>query len=257
MGSLIWVVFYTLFFGLIIGIPLCVIILCLFDDDRKRWIEEGPIISAETLIFIEEQLWPRMEGNLIIDTCSFMNCKTTEGRYVFKALKQSCIENNFKIQILQDVFEELTKHRKGEDQSKQKDAQAAKKLILDFQEHHIVNINGGLGFPDSSKKYYADKAIADFILQCLEQGTSVYLITEDVDLVIRIRDLLERKHFSIPEKMITDLTSLHENAARRSGLFTYLESYSKLFVGSNCKAQLLDEAKRVFDEVSFPEIMLD
>ena len=102
---------------------------------RKRMVREGTEITI--INALKAELSTRLDGDLIIDTCALMDCETSAGKNVFNALKTVCLENKSKIIILPEVFEELTKHRKGNNSEKSIQAQAAKRLLLDFQKCQI------------------------------------------------------------------------------------------------------------------------
>ena len=183
---------------------------------RKRMVREGTEITI--INALKAELSTRLDGDLIIDTCALMDCETSAGKNVFNALKTVCLENKSKIIILPEVFEELTKHRKGNNSEKSIQAQAAKRLLLDFQKCHIMQSpEGAYGFPNQSQSFYADKAIAKYMLECFKKGRKAYLITADVDLTIRIINILENEKLIPPERTIASLKDLFQAAADQKG----------------------------------------
>lgn len=186
------------------------------EEDLKKQIRSGA--EPSLLYALKTELSSRLDGDLIIDTCALMDCETSSGKNVFNALKELCTDNKSKIIILPEVFEELTKHRKGDDSEKQIHAQAAKRLLLDFQKCHIMQSpDGAYGFPNQSQSFYADKAIAKYMLDCFKNGRKAYLITADVDLTIRIINMLENENFRPSEKTIVSLKELFQAAANQKG----------------------------------------
>ena len=185
-------------------------------EDLKKQIRMGA--EPKLLKALEKKLSKRLDGDLIIDTCALMDCETSAGKNVFNALKTVCLENKSKIIILPEVFEELTKHRKGNNSEKSIQAQAAKRLLLDFQKCHIMQSpEGAYGFPNQSQSFYADKAIAKYMLECFKKGRKAYLITADVDLTIRIINMLENENLTPSEKTIASLRDLFQAAADQKG----------------------------------------
>ena len=161
-------------------------------EKRKREIEEGERERENLRNRIIARLPTGDDAELLIDTCTLMDCRTMEGKYFFDVAEQLCRERRMHVRILKEVYWELERHyNSGDARKKKMKAQNAKKLILDFQKQGFVRTSrGGFGFGENNESCYADTAIMKHLRQSVKKRIPISLITEDIGLMVRARALL-------------------------------------------------------------------
>lgn len=171
------------------------------EEQKKEAIKRQEELTIKQKAFEREKEDCRYEivshlphsAEILIDTCALMDCQTPEGRYFFDIADLACRVKGICIRILKEVYWELERHYKNDDDREKKiKAQNAKKLILEFQKKGLVKTPpGGFGFEEDNKASYADTAIMKHLQYCVKKGIPVCLITGDVGLMVRARALLD------------------------------------------------------------------
>lgn len=177
-------------------------------EQRRRQEEEERIKQRKAVIIAE-----LCSSILLPDTCFLMDLGGVLGS------SESLLANNFifwfeaqckkcsrKVTLHRHVYQEIQRLYNGEDREKSKKAQNAKKLIERWQKLGIVQTYPDL--EDAEKSYYADDALLKYMGELLEQGETVRLLTNDLDLRIRARDRFEKLGKALPEDMLLSLDDI-------------------------------------------------
>ena len=184
-------------------------------EERKRQKKTG------TRDAMTEYVATLCSGILLPDTCFLMDLgevffyvdyrekasgRTESVKEFILLLEEQCRKLSSVLTLHRHVYREIQRLYNGEDREKSKKAQGAKKLIERWQKLGIIQTYPDL--EDKEKSYYADDALLKYMGELLEQGETVRLLTNDLDLRIRARDRFEKLGKALPEDMLLSLDDI-------------------------------------------------